>query len=186
MVLQSDILLIKIISWRKIIFRAAEPFRVALRIGVRRTEKEKGDMIMDTKQCPYCREEISADATKCRYCKSVLVDYPRPGRECCRDLPGRMIAGVSVYMARMMGVSTAIIRLGFVLLTLLTPPLGIVLYAAIWAFSPFNAGGQRPIERLMDELRAMIANWESKLASKPKDESSVIPVPAPVSAQEGN
>ncbi len=35
------------------------------------------DLMQDTKQCPFCREEIKAVATVCRYCHSQLKDLAK-------------------------------------------------------------------------------------------------------------
>lgn len=32
---------------------------------------------MDTKTCPFCKEEIHRDALKCKHCKSLLGDYEK-------------------------------------------------------------------------------------------------------------
>lgn len=28
----------------------------------------------ETKRCPFCAEDVRAEATKCRYCQSILVE----------------------------------------------------------------------------------------------------------------
>lgn len=33
---------------------------------------------MQTKGCPFCKEEIKADAIKCKHCKSMLMDVSLP------------------------------------------------------------------------------------------------------------
>ena len=89
------------------------------------------------KRCPYCAEEIRADAIKCRYCLSRL-DAPRAvgaPSEWYRISEGRKIAGVCTGLAKVLGIPVTLIRLAFLLATLIGG-WGGVIYLALWCLMP--------------------------------------------------
>jgi hypothetical protein len=53
-----------------------------------------------TKTCPYCCEEIKAEATRCRWCRSKLAPSS-VSKEWYRDLPGRRFLGVASVLANL-------------------------------------------------------------------------------------
>jgi phage shock protein PspC (stress-responsive transcriptional regulator) len=87
-----------------------------------------------TKRCPYCAEAIRAEAIKCRHCGST-VDAGLLTRSWHRSARDKKIAGVCAGLAEEFGVSVTLIRLAFVLATLIGGP-GIVLYVVLWVVMP--------------------------------------------------
>lgn len=107
-----------------------------------------------TRRCPYCDEEIRAEAIRCRHCRSRLAALD-PGRW-YRDLPERRLAGVAAALAQAFAVPVAAARLGFLVLAPFHLA-GVIAYAALWAVVPFRAGDEPPFARGLQFARRIAA-----------------------------
>jgi phage shock protein PspC (stress-responsive transcriptional regulator) len=96
-----------------------------------------------TKLCPYCAEEIRAQALKCRYCGSLVEPGNALSRTWYRRRDGKMIAGVCAGLADQFGISVTIIRLAFLLSALLGGGVGIIIYLALWVVMPYRYDERR-------------------------------------------
>jgi phage shock protein PspC (stress-responsive transcriptional regulator) len=94
----------------------------------------------DTKKCQYCAETIRAEASKCRFCGS-LVGPPAwrlASAPWFRGRRDRVFAGVCIGLADQFGVSVTLVRLGFVLSVLFSGGVAILLYIALWLAMPLE------------------------------------------------
>jgi phage shock protein PspC (stress-responsive transcriptional regulator) len=94
----------------------------------------------ETKRCPFCAEEIRAEATKCKHCGSFLS---RDGgsfnsaEPWYRSRTDKSIAGVCMGIAKRFNISITIVRVAFVLAAC-TGGWGILLYIALWFIMPLE------------------------------------------------
>ena len=86
----------------------------------------------DLRPCPWCGEEIRSVARKCRYCGSRLARRS----DWYRSADDRVISGVCGGLAEEFGLPPAIVRLGFVLVTLFSFGTGLLLYLVLWLVMP--------------------------------------------------
>jgi phage shock protein PspC (stress-responsive transcriptional regulator) len=105
-----------------------------------------------TKNCPYCAEEIRAEAVRCRYCRSSLEGSPLSGWR--RDHADRRLAGVCSAVAHGLHLPLALVRLGFIILTFVHL-LGAIAYAALWLAIPAREGEDPILEMFLQEGRSL-------------------------------
>ena len=118
----------------------------------------------ETRRCPYCGEEIRAEATRCRYCRSLLTTLD-PERW-HRDHPERRVAGVASAVARAFTIPVGAARLGFIVLGFFHF-LGPLLYLALWALIPFAPGDPSPLDRMRGAIQRLFAHSFRPHESRP-------------------
>lgn len=93
----------------------------------------------DAKICPYCAEEVRGEAIKCKHCGSYIGGRKRaPTGDWVRSDSDRKIAGVCGGLAILFGLPTAVVRLAFVLGTIVSSGFGIVIYVVLWVVMPLD------------------------------------------------
>ena len=106
------------------------------------------------RRCPYCDEEIRAEAIRCRHCRSRLAAFDPT--DWYRDRPDRRVAGVAAAVAHAFAVPVGAARFGFIVLTPFHL-LGAIAYAALWLLIPFHAGDEPPFARIFGLARRIVA-----------------------------
>lgn len=107
-------------------------------------------MNQDHKKCPYCFEEIKAEAIRCRYCRSNLSNAPISA-DWYRNVPGRKFLGVAALLAAHTSIPIVAWRVLFVITTIMQG-FGLAVYFAIWLLTPFDVRGNSPLERVISGI----------------------------------
>ncbi|MGH7858607.1 MAG: PspC domain-containing protein [Candidatus Binatia bacterium] len=106
-----------------------------------------------SRNCPYCAEEISEDAVRCRFCRSRLTTLDPESWH--RNHPERRIGGVASAVAEGLALPLSLVRLGFLILTFVHF-LGPILYAALWLVIPFEPGEPSPLASALDRAKETV------------------------------
>jgi len=120
----------------------------------------------DLRKCPYCAEEISVDAVRCRYCRSYVMSTQVAGRW-HRAHPERRLAGVAAALAHGLGLPLAAVRAGFIVLVFFHL-LGGFLYAALWLVIPAAPGEDSALDRGLLRARDAIDSFLELWTGRPR------------------
>ncbi len=115
------------------------------------------------RRCPYCDEEIRAEAIRCRHCRSRLTVLDPSSWY--RDLPDRRVAGVAAAVAHACAIPVTAARFAFLVLT----PfhfLGVIAYGALWLLVPFRPGEEPPFGRLVAAVRRFVDELRDAVFSR--------------------
>jgi phage shock protein PspC (stress-responsive transcriptional regulator) len=96
------------------------------------------EIAVTTKHCPYCAEEIRAEARKCRHCGSMVEGGNAFTRTWYRVRETKTVAGVCAGLAEQFGVSVTLVRLAFLLSALFGGGMGSVIYLVLWVVMPYR------------------------------------------------
>ena len=107
---------------------------------------------MTMKSCPYCAEDVQAEALRCPHCRSRLRTFAVQGWY--REQPGKMVAGVASAVSQALGLPLALVRGGFVILAFLHL-LGLIAYGVLWLIIPKDPGEPSILEGLLGRAQGL-------------------------------
>lgn len=128
-------------------------------------------MNKDNKTCPYCCEEIPAEAVKCPWCQSTLKSTRTEAdseSEWTRDHPGRWFLGVAKSLAVKTDISVYFWRAAFIIATIWYG-IGPIVYFTIWAVTPFRPGDETPFEQGIRKAAEILGRINNKPSRKTPD-----------------
>lgn len=103
------------------------------------------------KRCPYCAEEIRAEAVRCPLCRSRLAGFDLEHWH--RGHDDARVAGVAAAVGHALSLPVGLVRLAFVLATVIHF-LGATLYALLWLVIPPAPGEKSVLERGLQRAQA--------------------------------
>jgi phage shock protein PspC (stress-responsive transcriptional regulator) len=86
-----------------------------------------------------------------------------------RDLPGRVVGGVTAAVANHFNWDVSLVRVAFVISFSILGPIPLWAYLAVWLMTPFKQDGKAPLTRFFD--------WVGQLFSPPQGEEKVEQTP---------
>jgi len=111
----------------------------------------------DSRECPYCAEEVAPAAVRCPHCRSRLVALDLSGWY--RDHPERRLAGVAAAIAHGLAAPVGVVRVAFVLLTLFVFHVGPLVYGVGWLMLPYAPDDEPPLERALGNVLDTLRRW---------------------------
>ena len=89
------------------------------------------------KKCPYCAEQISYEAIKCRHCGSWL-DRSQYLKGWTRSRRHAKLLGICAGLANQMAIPVLFIRLTFIVFSIIGG-WGVIIYLALWLLMPWDS-----------------------------------------------
>ena len=92
-------------------------------------------------RCSRCAKDIEADSTFCRYCGTQLRE-PAQARRLTRIPADGKLGGICVGIARYLDTDPTVVRLAWVILSVVPGILigGVIAYAVAWVLLPIDSG----------------------------------------------
>jgi phage shock protein PspC (stress-responsive transcriptional regulator) len=109
---------------------------------------------METKTCTRCMSEMDRRALKCPNCRARAADAP----PLHRGHDNKMVAGVCAALAPELGVDVTLVRVGFIVLTVLTGGVMFWIYTLLWLALPADPNGVAPLSRLLNWLSGLLGS----------------------------